>query len=212
MYDRLRTLEIHHIPRLRTHWIVSRSISQPSSLAAYAIFSATTALSISVIAHPTLTARIVFLAVFTTVGEILCLLPFPGVRRVSIRFASASAGSFGLVVCIAIMARNASWGNVWERAWLRDGDNWGTRSEKGLSAAYCLLLCAGFISDTLLHRKFGENPDEVNNNFLPICKSNPSVEMGPLSCQDFRQSTERCQPCRNIHSLRIMVRPHSRAK
>ncbi|KIP05351.1 hypothetical protein PHLGIDRAFT_19716 [Phlebiopsis gigantea 11061_1 CR5-6] len=127
---------------------------------------ATTALSISVIAHPTLTTRIALLAVLATLGTVLCMLPFSGVRRVSIRFAGASAGSFGLVVCTAILRRSLSWGNVWERVWLRDGDHWGTSDEKGLSAAYCLLLCAGFISDTLLHHKFGENPDEKWDRYL----------------------------------------------
>lgn len=96
------------------------------------------------------------------IGIILSLLPFAGIRDIALRFANASTGSFGLVLSIAILVRNTAWGNVWERLWVSDGDGWGTSREKGLSAAYCLLFCAGTACDWLLHIKLGENPDEVS--------------------------------------------------
>lgn len=124
------------------------------------------ALSISVIVHPSLVARIALLAVLATVGTVLCLLPFPRVRHGFTRLACSSAGSFGLVICIAILMRNSSWGNVWERLWINNDNDWGTSSEKGLSAAYCLFLCAGLACDTFLHHRFGENPDEKWDHYL----------------------------------------------
>ena len=117
----------------------------------HTLFSATTALSISVITHPCLITRIVLLIVFTTVGTVLCLLPFPRIQHIAIRFTCASAGSFGTTLGIAILKRDAAWGNVWERVWVHNGTNWGTSQEKALSAGYCLLLCAGLACDTFLH-------------------------------------------------------------
>ena len=115
----------------------------------------------SVIVHPTLLARIALAAVFTPIGTVLCLLPFPRVARASLRIACASAGAFGMVLTIALMARVPAWGNAWERFWVQNGSDWGTSKEKGLSAAYCLLLLTGILCDWFLHHRFGENPDEV---------------------------------------------------
>jgi hypothetical protein len=56
----------------------------------------------------------------------------------------------------------ASWANIWERLWLKDGSDWGTAGEKGLTAAYALFLAAGVVSDWTLHRWVGECPDEVS--------------------------------------------------
>lgn len=124
--------------------------------------SATLALSISVIIHPSLLTRIALTAVFAPLGMVLCLLPFPRIARVSYRVASASTGAFGVVLTIALMGHVSAWSNVWERYWVQDGGDWGTSKEKGLSAAYCLLLASGLVCDWFLHLKFGENPDEVS--------------------------------------------------
>lgn len=174
--------------------------------------SAAAALSITVITHPSLITRIVLLAVFTVVGTVLCLLPFPRVGHIAIRVACASAGSFGVVLCIGIMKRDASWGNVWERMWVHDGSDWGTSQEKALSAAYCLLLCAGLACDTFLHHKFGENPDEVSTVrlhgmclFTDLC-----LEMGPLFGQVHRQPAKRQRSRRYLHSLHVFVRSNPR--
>ena len=125
--------------------------------------SATLAVALAVIAHPSIVTRIIIVAIFTVLGIVACLLPFPRIGEVALRFADASTGSFGLVLSIAILVRNTAWGNVWERLWVDDGDGWGTSKEKGLSAAYCLLFCVGVACDWLLHAKLGENPDEVRS-------------------------------------------------
>lgn len=105
-------------------------------------------------------------AVFTPIGTVLCLLPFPRVSRASLRVACASAGAFGMVLTIALMARVPAWGDVWERFWVQNGSDWATSKEKGLSAAYCLLLITGILSDWLLHHRVGENPDEVRYHVI----------------------------------------------
>lgn len=92
---------------------------------------------------------------------ILTLLPLPRIQHSAVRFATASTGSFGLVLSIALLSHIPSWANVWERLWATDGLTWGTSKEKGLSAGFCLFLCAGMASDWLLRRTFGECPDEV---------------------------------------------------
>ena len=108
------------------------------------------------------------MAVFVPLGLMLCLLPFPKLSRVSLRLACASSGAFGIVLSIAIMSRVSAWANVWERLWVEDGDDWGTSKERGLSAAYCLLLTTGLVSDWFFHLKFGENPDEVGGYFTSL--------------------------------------------
>jgi hypothetical protein len=72
-------------------------------------------------------------------------------------------GAFGIVLATALIAGIPAWANVWDRLWLQDDAEWGTVKEKGLSAAWCFLLVLGATCDFLLHRKFGENPDQVRN-------------------------------------------------
>ncbi|EKM51474.1 uncharacterized protein PHACADRAFT_261616 [Phanerochaete carnosa HHB-10118-sp] len=127
---------------------------------------ATLAIALIVISHPSLITRIAITIAFTVIGTVLSLLPFASTRDIALRFANASTGSFGLVLSIAILVRNTAWGNVWERLWVSDGDGWGTSQEKGLSAAYSLLFCAGAACDWLLHVKLGENPDEKWDHYL----------------------------------------------
>lgn len=116
--------------------------------------------------HPTLLARIILAAILTALGTLLCLIPFSKHSHIPIRFAAAATGSFGLVLCIAILARVPAWGNVWARLWVGNDIEWGTVGEKGLSAAYCIILALGVTCDWVLHRRFGENPDEVCCRYL----------------------------------------------
>lgn len=68
-----------------------------------------------------------------------------------------------MVLSISLFAGVQSWANVWERFWVPDGPagQWGSSSEKGLSAAYCFLLAGGMGCDWMLRYRFGENPDQV---------------------------------------------------
>lgn len=133
---------------------------------------ASLALAFIVIAHPSLLTRIAIIPVLTVTGVVISLLPIVRVRNVALRFANASAGSFGIILCIAILVRNDAWGNIWDRLWIKNGVGWGTSQEKGLSAAYCVLFLAGVASDWLLHRKFGENPDEKWDRYLATFTDN----------------------------------------
>ena len=128
---------------------------------AKAYTSYTLALSISVIAHPPLLSRIILSAIFAPLGSIFTLLPFPHCSRIALRIASSSLGAFGVVLSIALFRRNLAWGDIWDRLYLHDSLAWGTSTERGLSAAYCLLFLSGMAVDWYLHRRIGENPDEV---------------------------------------------------
>jgi hypothetical protein len=92
---------------------------------------------------------------------ILALVPVPAVRHGAVRVGGASLGAFGVVLGSSVLAKTTSWENVWERLWVSGSEDWGTPQEKGLSAAYAVLVCAGVVTDWALKRKFGENPDEV---------------------------------------------------
>lgn len=111
--------------------------------------------------HPSLLTRVILTAILTVLGTVLCLIPFPKYDHVAVRFATSAAGSFGLVLAIALLADIPAWSNVWARFLANNDIEWGTVKEKGLSAAYCFLLALGMASDWLLHRFFGANPDEV---------------------------------------------------
>lgn len=126
------------------------------------VFSCTFALAISVIVHPSLLTRVVLTAVFTPIGTLFCLLPFPHCARIALRVAASSLGAFGITEAVALFIRNPAWGNVWERYWMHDGIAWGTSSEKGLSAGFCFFFVTGLVCDWFLHAKVGENPDEVS--------------------------------------------------
>lgn len=119
-------------------------------------------MAVSVIVHPSLLGRIVLVAVFTPLGTVLCLLPFPRYARPILAIAAASVGAFGMTMSIALFSHNPSWSNIWDRLWVHDGLDWGSSKEKGLSAAFCFFLVTGVLSDWFLYRKIGENPDEVS--------------------------------------------------
>ena len=88
--------------------------------------------------------------------------PIVRTQHAFVRVGMASAGSFGTILSIAILAHLPSWSDVWGRLWIHDGSDWGTPKEKGLSAAFCLFLLVGVVSDWFLKVKLGENPDEVS--------------------------------------------------
>jgi len=120
----------------------------------------TLALAVSVLVHPSLLTRIVLTAILAPIGTSACLLIPHQYIRIPLRIATSSTGAFGTVFSIALFARISSWGGVWERYWIKDSIEWGTNTEKGLSAAYWVLLCLGIVSDWFIHSRIGENPDE----------------------------------------------------
>lgn len=126
------------------------------------------AMTLSVMLHPSLITRQIFVALFASLATIMSLLPIPRTQHGALRFASASAGSFGVVVSITLLAHKSSWQNVWERLWLPASvdNDWGTGVEHGFTVLACLLLILGIVCDWLLHTKVGENPEEVRPTFL----------------------------------------------
>ena len=128
--------------------------------------SSTLAVFIFVVTHPTMLARVILLGVLTSVLVILALIPIPVVRHGAVRMGGASLGAFGVVLGSSVLAKATSWENVWERLWVSSSTDWGTSQEKGLSAAYAVLVCVGVVTDWALKRKLGENPDEVCWKYL----------------------------------------------
>ncbi|KAF7368988.1 hypothetical protein MVEN_00225400 [Mycena venus] len=126
------------------------------------------ALAVSIIIHPSLLARVIITAVFTSASTLLVLLPIPRVQHWAVRFSTASTGAFGLILSIALLAHIPAWANVWERLWeaVDLTGTWGTGKEKGLSGGFCLFLAAGMACDWFLRRKFGECPDEKWDSYL----------------------------------------------
>lgn len=127
------------------------------------LFSASFALALSVMLHPSLPARIIVMAIFVPILTILVLLPISRCQHSSLRFSLSSIGAFGVILSISLLGHIDSWANVWERLWVSvdPTDQWGSSQEKGLSAAYCFLLVGGMGCDWILKRRFGENPDQV---------------------------------------------------
>ncbi|CAL1713392.1 unnamed protein product [Somion occarium] len=126
----------------------------------------TLALSVSVIVHPSLVTRIVITAVFTILGTVACLLPFPAFSHVPVRLAASATGAFGIILSLALLTHLPAWTDVWERYWVRDDIEWGNVKEKGLSAAYCFIFVIGVACDWALHRYYGEDPDDKWNHYL----------------------------------------------
>ncbi|KAI1793230.1 hypothetical protein LXA43DRAFT_1001489 [Ganoderma leucocontextum] len=133
-----------------------------AGIAGYATF----ALAFAVVLHPSLLTRLIIIAVFTPIGLIMCLLPISRTQHAFVRFGMAAVGAFGTVQSIALLANISSWIEVWARLWIKDGNNWGTTQEKGLSAAFCLFVLAGIATDWFLRRKLGENPDQKWDSYL----------------------------------------------
>ncbi|OCH92590.1 hypothetical protein OBBRIDRAFT_791039 [Obba rivulosa] len=118
------------------------------------------ALGIAIIIHPPLVVRVALTATFIPVGLLLCLLPIKRTQRPTLRLSMSSNGAFSAVFAIALLADVASWSDAWERLWVPDGSQWATPQEKGLSAAFCLLILAGCACDWFLSKRLGENPDQ----------------------------------------------------
>ncbi|KAF8325349.1 hypothetical protein F5887DRAFT_1085593 [Amanita rubescens] len=147
---------------------------------------ALTSLALSVMLHPPLTGRRVLLVILTILIGIptifVCivsphismtqnnafLVHLPYLVHPLLRFCTASTGSFGLVLSIALLLKPpaASWANVWDRLWVSNGVGWGTSQEKGLTAAWTFFTCLGIVEDWALRRWLGEDPDEKWNNYL----------------------------------------------
>ncbi|KAF8073781.1 hypothetical protein FPV67DRAFT_1479250 [Lyophyllum atratum] len=134
------------------------------------------ALTICLIIHPPLLPRQVLTALFPALSLLLILLfSLPRLfhlLRPTLRVLTASSGAFSLVLSIALLAHIPAWADIWERLWLHDGATWGSSKEKGLSAAYCILLCAGIATDWALNRWFGECPDEKWDSYLANYSAN----------------------------------------
>ena len=136
--------------------------------------------------HPSLTGRRILLSVLTILVSIptgfICIIS-PRIAATQnnaclnflqylvhplLRFCTASTGSFGLVVSIALLLKPpaTSWANVFERLWVSDGVGWGTSQEKGLTAGWAFFAFIGIVGDWALKRWFGEDPDEVRQFLL----------------------------------------------
>lgn len=126
------------------------------------------ALIISVVLHPSLLTRLIFVAIITPLSTIATLLPIVRTQHGALRFAAASTGSFGMAVSIALLARQSSWANVWERLWeaTSPGDDWGSSIEHGFSALACLMFALGIVTDWFIRKKIGENPDQKWDSYL----------------------------------------------
>ncbi|KAF9489000.1 hypothetical protein BDN71DRAFT_1402331 [Pleurotus eryngii] len=132
----------------------------------------TLATGLSIIIHPNLVTRQIFIGILTPFMLISSLLPLPRHRRITLRFCAATAGSFGLTLSTALLAHIPAWANCWERLWVHADIEWGTSREKGLSAMFCLCIVIGVVVDWLLRRKFGECPDEKWDSYLADYASN----------------------------------------
>ena len=175
--DMAAVLTMLHVPRWavevccsgpRRHiWIVSAfSHRECQCSSPCAVCSSTFGVACTVMIHPSLKARIVLVSIFTPIGLVLCLLPLARYQHAFLRVATSSAGAFGMVLSIAILADIPVWREVWSRLWIDDASGWGSSIEKGLSTVYCILLLLGCLCDWFLHRKLGENPDEVRTRAL----------------------------------------------
>ncbi|KAF8735053.1 hypothetical protein AX14_002814 [Amanita brunnescens Koide BX004] len=147
---------------------------------------ALSSLALSVMLHPSLTGRRILLVILTILVSIptvfictilprilvtesnTCLAYLQHLVRPLLRFCTASTGSFGLLVSIALLLKPPakSWANVFERLWVSDGVGWGTSQEKGLTAAWAFFTFFGIVGDWALRSWFGEDPDEKWDDYL----------------------------------------------
>ena len=156
--------------------------------------------------HPSLKARIVLVSIFTALGFVICLLPSAKYQHAFLRLATSSAGAFGVVLSIATLANIPVWREVWSRLWIAEANGWGSSIEKGLSTVYCVLLLFGCSCDWFLHRKLGENPDEVRAPALGLCaRLTFHVEMGQLPGGLRLGSAERGRPSRNVQAANLLL-------
>ncbi|KAJ8080217.1 hypothetical protein PM082_017047 [Marasmius tenuissimus] len=138
----------------------------------------TFSLALSVITHPTLLTRLVFLAITTPILTLFTLLPLVRFQHGALRFALSSTGAFGLVTSIALLGGeegDVQAGVWWCRLFVRDGEGWGTGKEKGLCVGYCMFLITGTVVDWALRRRFGECPDEKWDSYLASYTTNGNL-------------------------------------
>ncbi|KZW01589.1 hypothetical protein EXIGLDRAFT_760792 [Exidia glandulosa HHB12029] len=121
---------------------------------------ATFSQGLTVLIHPPLLPRRVFLAVFIPILTLATLIPSPHIRLPALRFAVACSGAYGITTGGAIVGGIGSWANNWDRLWLEQSLEWGGAAEKGLSAMFWVLIALGCASNWLLRRQLGENPDQ----------------------------------------------------
>lgn len=160
-------------------WLLSAlAATIPSGRWRYCAFAAsgiaggsTFALALAVILHPPLLTRTILTAIILPTQTILTILPLPRYRHMFLRLSLSATGAFGIVLSISLFAGVESWANVWERFWVANGQ-WGSSSERVLSATYCFLLVGGTGCDWMLRRKFGENPDQKWDSYLTTFSQN----------------------------------------
>jgi hypothetical protein len=146
--------------------------------------------------HPSLLTRIILTAIILPTLTILTILPLHRFQHAFLRFSLSAVGAFGIVLSISLLAHVEGWADVWERFYVRDGE-WGSSSEKGLSAAYCFFLAGGMGCDWVLRYKFGENPDQKWDSYLVTYSQNLPDRAGTF------------QPLTSIWSRLFGLRKHT---
>ncbi|EJD50551.1 hypothetical protein AURDEDRAFT_84291 [Auricularia subglabra TFB-10046 SS5] len=117
-------------------------------------------MGLTVLIHPPLLPRKVFLAVFCPILTLATLIPSPHIHLPAVRFAAACLGAFGIAVGGAVLGGIGGWANIWSRLWLHQSIQWGSSAEHGLTAMFWILVALGTASNWFLRRQFGENPDQ----------------------------------------------------
>ncbi|KAJ3771645.1 hypothetical protein FB446DRAFT_95316 [Lentinula raphanica] len=129
-------------------------------------------LALSIIIHPPLEARIVLVIVGMCVlllGTLLSsfLAPLSKFKHGLCRFGTASTGSFGVTMSIALLSSSTpSWSSPYTHLYLSSSASWSSSAEKAFSAMFCLLFILGCVGDWALNRKWGESPEERWDEYL----------------------------------------------
>lgn len=121
---------------------------------------------LTVLIHPPLLPRRIFLAVFVPILTLATAIPSPHIRIPALRFAVACSGAYGITVGGAVVGGLSAWANNWNRLWLGESLQWGGKEEQGLSAMFWVLVALGTTSNWLLRHQFGENPDQKWDSWL----------------------------------------------
>ncbi|GAW01687.1 hypothetical protein LENED_003297 [Lentinula edodes] len=142
---------------------------------------ASSVLGVCIIIHPPLEARVVFTIAVMVISMIAIMLsafipPLTRFKHPLLRFAASSTGSFGVTMCISLLSSSSfssssasslqSWSSPWSHLYLSASSSWGTSTEKGFSALFCILILAGTVCDWAFWRKWGECPDEKWDSYL----------------------------------------------
>lgn len=128
-------------------------------------------LGLSVLTHPSLSARIILSSIMVPLVTILVLLPLvvqplqDRFQHAMTRFTTSCVGAFSVTMAIAILTRSplsSSWANAWDRLWIANGAGWENARERGLDVLFCALWATGAAADWALNRWVGQDPDEVS--------------------------------------------------